>query len=449
MKPKTDISTTAEKSSVSLYREACRLLPGGVSRNTIHRRPHPHYAAGASGCHVTDIEGKRCLDFANNMASLIHGHAHPALLETAFEQLRRGTAFSMGTEAEIDFARLLCGRVPGFERIRFTNSGTEAVMTMLKAARAYTGKSKIAKVEGAYHGSYDYAEVSQTAGPENWGSANAPNSVPVAVGTPQSVLDDVVVIPFNAAEEVVAIFDRHGGEIAGVLIDPLPHRVGLIPAQDTFIETVHRWTRENGALLLFDEVITFRNEQGGMQELYRVQPDMTALGKVIGGGFPAGAVAGSSEVMKVMDPRYPAMRLPHSGTFSANPVTMTAGRVALELFDREAVVRLNALADRAKRQIGEAIEIAGIVACVTGAGSLFRVHLRAEPPTDYRSAWMDGRAAANLRLLLNLLYDEGILMINTCTAALSTVMTEREIDRLSEAMLSAMRKLRSSKEALL
>ena len=429
MKPKADISAAAEKSSASLYREACRLLPGGVSRNTIHRRPHPHYAAEAGGCHVTDMEGRRCLDFANNMSSLIHGHAHPAVVDAVVEQLRRGTAFSMGTEAEIDFARLLCDRVPGFEKIRFTNSGTEAVMTMLKAARAYTGKTRIAKVEGAYHGSYDYAEVSQTASPENWGEESGPNSVPVSFGTPQSVLDDVVVIPFNDVERAIAILDRHAGLVAGVLIDPLPHRVGLIPAQDAFVEAVHRWTRENGALLLFDEVITFRNEYGGMQELYSVQPDMTALGKIIGGGFPGGAVAGSDEVMKVMDPRDPAVRLPHSGTFSANPVTMTAGRVALELFDEEAVLRLNALANRARRQIGEAIGIAGIEACVTGAGSLFRVHLQAKPPTDYRSAWMDGRAAATLRILLNLLYDEGILMINTCTAALSTVMTVHHVHR--------------------
>ena len=189
--------------SAKLYQRGCRVMPGGVSRNTVLRSPHPLYAERGEGCYVTDIEGVKRIDFANNMASLIHGHAHPAVVAAVTAQLQKGTAFTLATEAEVLYAEHLCSRNPGFDKIRFVNSGTEAVMSCLKAARAYTGRPKIAKVEGAYHGLYDYAEVSQTAAPSNWGDANKPASVPVAQGTPASALNDVIIIPFNDAHTIV------------------------------------------------------------------------------------------------------------------------------------------------------------------------------------------------------------------------------------------------------
>ena len=183
--------------SALLYQRALEILPGGVSRNTVLRRPHPLYADHASGCRVTDIEGVERIDFANNVASLIHGHAHPAVVAAVSGQLSKGTAFTLATEVEVRYAEHLLGRNAGFEKLRFVNSGTEAVMVAVKASRAFTGRAKIAKVEGAYHGQYDYAEVSQTAEPQNWGSVDGPSSVAVAHGTPASALADVIVIPFN------------------------------------------------------------------------------------------------------------------------------------------------------------------------------------------------------------------------------------------------------------
>lgn len=430
--------------SEHLYHEAINVLPGGVSRNTIYREPHPHYVKQATGCYVTDIDGIQRIDFANNMASLIHGHTHPAIVEAVTEQLQRGTAFTMATEAELRYAQLLCARVPGFEKIRFVNSGTEAVMAMIKAARANTGKAKIAKVEGAYHGSYDYAEVSQTSGPNNWGDMENPESVPVAYGTPEGILNDVVIIPFNNPEIALKILDRHAKELACVLIDPLPHRVCLSPATDEFIESIHQWTRKNGALLLFDEVITFRNGYSGAQERYNVKPDLTALGKIIGGGFPAGALAGRRDLMKVFDPSESKLLLPHSGTFSANPITMTAGRVTMEMFDQEAVTRLNDLAEKTRHQIEEAIKIADIPACVTGAGSMFRIHLKATAPQNYREAYMDKITSGLIKNMVDHLYEQGFMMINTCSGTLSTGMTEKEIDKLVEAMLNSFNKIKHS-----
>jgi glutamate-1-semialdehyde 2,1-aminomutase len=428
--------------SQALYEQACQVLPGGVSRNTIFRTPHPFYAEKGFGCRVTDVEGVERIDFTNNMAALIHGHAHPAIVSAVGEQLQRGSAFTMATEAEVRCAQHLCSRSPAFDKIRFMNSGTEAVMAGLKAARAFTGRAKIAKVEGAYHGAYDYAEVSQTASPANWGTPEQPSSVPVAAGTPQGALDDVVVIPFNDPETAVTLLNRHAGEIAAVLLDPMPHRVGLIPADRNFVHALRQWCDVNDAVFILDEVITFRSTYGGAQAWFDAQPDLTALGKVIGGGFPAGALAGRDEIMQVFDPQQAEVRLPHSGTFSANPITMTAGRVAMELFDPPAVERLNALGDYARRAIHETIAEVGVGACVTGAGSLLRIHLKPEIPTNYRSTYMGVDEAARVKFLVDHFYDHGIMVINTCTAALSTAMTEAEIDTLVEVLRTGLVQLR-------
>ena len=422
--------------SEQLFNQAKQVMPGGVSRNTIFRKPYPFYAASGKGCYVTDVEGVTRIDFANNMASLIHGHAYAPIVEAVSEQLAKGSCFTMATEAEIDYAQLLCDRVPSFDKIRFVNSGTEAVMAMLKASRAYTGKAKIAKVEGAYHGAYDYAEVSQTANPSNWGNIDNPSSIPVAVGTPVKALEDVVIIPFNDVERAINILDQHKDDIACILVDLLPHRVGLIPASDEFICALRKWADNNAALLVFDEVITFRTNYSGAQQNYSVDPDLTAMGKMIGGGFPTGAFAGSDKVMKVLDPTEPKVLLPHSGTFSANPVTMTAGYIAMQDFDQAAVEKLNALAIYARIEITKAISDVGIAACVTGAGTMFRIHLKAQPPKNYRQAYADKEESMLVNALLEHMFANGIMLINTCSATLSTTMTVKEIDHLVAAFKS-------------
>ncbi len=427
--------------SAELYERALRVLPGGVSRNTVLRKPHPLYADHAEGCRVTDIEGVERIDFANNMASLIHGHAHPKIVAAVTAQLNKGTAFTLATEVEVRYAEHIVGRSSGFEKVRFVNSGTEAVMGMMKAARAFTGRHKIAKVEGSYHGLYDYAEVSQTADPSNWGSEMHPVAVPVAYGTPPGVLSDVVVIPFNDPDRAISILDEHKDSLAAVVLDPLPHRVGLIPASDEFVSALREWTEASGSLLLFDEAITFRSAYGGAQEWYDVRPDLTALGKIIGGGFPVGAIAGRAEVMDVMNPLADKLLFPHSGTFSANPITMTAGLTAMELFDREAVAYTNALSERAMRGIEHAIRATGAKACVTGGGSMFRIHLKEQPPTNYREAYISSEELVRLNTLLDHLFDNGFLMINTCSATTSTAMGEEEIDALVEAVAEGLERI--------
>ncbi len=428
------MSTPTEMSkSAALYERAVKVLPGGVSRNTVLRDPHPAYADYGVGCRLTDIEGVTRLDFANNMASLIHGHADPDVVDAVTKQLAKGSAFTMGTEIEVQYAELLCDRNPGFEKIRFVNSGTEALMVALKSSRAFTGRAKIAKVEGAYHGGYDYAEVSQAPNPETWGSVDEPKSVPLAHGTPESALGDVVIIPFNDPERAVAILDKHADELACVLLDLMPHRVGLRPADAEFVSAIRDWTQRNGALLVLDEVITFRTEYSGLQSRYGITADLTAMGKMIGGGFPIGAVAGRSEVMEVLNPRSKKLLFPHSGTFSANPISITAGFVAMQKFDKPAVERLNALADRAMAGIEEAIGETGVKACVTGGGAMFRVHMKEHPPRNFREAYLGPEENRRLLYLLDHMFDEGFVLINTCTATLSTPMVQEDIDALVAA----------------
>lgn len=427
--------------SARLYQRALEILPGGVSRNTVLRKPHPLYADHGSGCRVTDIEGVERIDFANNMASLIHGHAHPDVVAAVSAQIGKGSAFMMATEVEIRYAEHLLGRNAAFEKLRFVNSGTEAVMGAVKASRAYTGRPKIAKVEGAYHGLYDYAEVSQTSTPQNWGAVDSPSSTAVAHGTPPAALADVVVIPFNDPERTLAILDQHKGGLACVLLDLMPHRVGLKPADPEYVAAIRDWTEADGALLVLDEVITFRSEVGGAQTWYGLTPDLTAMGKLIGGGYPVGAIAGSAAVMDVMNPLADNVLFPHSGTFSANPITMTAGLVTMELFDEAGVAHVNALAKRAMEGIEAAIRATGVKACVVGGGSMFRVHLKESPPANYREAFTTPEENRQLVRLLDHLFDAGLLMINTCSAAISTPMAEAEIDLLVAAMRSGFEKI--------
>ncbi len=432
------MATTTCSKSAALFERAKHVLPGGVSRNTLLHGDHPLYADHGKGCKVVDIDGVERIDFANNMAAHIHGHAYGPIVDAVTEQLQRGSAFTMATEVEVRFAEHLCSRSVHFDKLRFVNSGTEAVMAGMKAARAFTGRPKIAKVEGSYHGAYDYAEVSQAPKPDNWGDPGHPNAIALAQGTPSAVLDDMVIIPFNDPENAIAVLDQHKDQIACIIIDPIPHRIGMVPVNADFVSALHQWTRSNDSLLMFDEVITLRSEYGGMQSRFGVSPDLTSMGKMIGGGFLVGALAGRGDVMDVFTYGEKGLRLPHSGTFSANLITMTAGLVAMEHFDEEAVIRLNKLGDYARASIADAIGTADVPASVTGTGSLLRIHLKASAPRNYREAHMSATGQKALSALITALYDQGIMMIHTGAAALSTAMEKDQIDQLAEAVFKSL-----------
>jgi len=424
--------------SKSLYDRALASMPGGNTRTTVFMKPYPIYAARGKGCRVWDVDGNQLIDCINNFTSLIHGHAHPAIIEATTRQLALGTAFGLPTESELDLAELLVARLPSADQIRFANSGTEAVMMALKAARAFTGRPKIAKCEGAYHGSYDYAEVSLDPTPANWGGNNAPVSVPYAKGTPENVLADVIVIPFNDVDGAVRLIREHSKELACVLVDPMPNRAGLAPADKSYLQALREVTREVGALLIFDEVITFRLGYHGAQGLWNIDPDLTTLGKIIGGGFPVGAIAGRAEVMAVFDPRHGKPALPHGGTFSANPVTMRAGLAAMQLLDQAAFARLNAMGEAVRTGINEAFKRSGVPGSVVGLGSLLKVHFSARPIRDYRSAYMTEEEAEHQAIFNLGLLNRGILAAGYGLMALSTPMTDADIAMIVAAAEEAL-----------
>jgi glutamate-1-semialdehyde 2,1-aminomutase len=429
--------------SRALYGRALNSLPGGNTRTTVFMKPFPIYAARGAGCRVWDVDGNEFIDCINNFTSMIHGHAHPALIEAATEQLALGSAFGLPTESEVDLAELLVSRLPSADQIRFANSGTEAVMMALKAARAFTGRPKIAKCEGAYHGSYDYAEVSLDPTPAAWGG-NAPVSVAYAKGTPENVLADVVTIPFNDIEAAVSLIREHGPELACVLVDPMPNRAGLAPADKAYLEALRQVTREVGALLIFDEVISFRLGYHGAQGLWGIDPDLTTLGKIMGGGFPVGAIAGAKRFMAVFDPTSGKPALPHGGTFSANPVTMRAGLAAMQLLDRPAFERLDAIGQAVRDGINDAFRKAGVAGGTVGLGSLLKIHFTDRPIRDYRSAYMSDEETKRQAVFNTGLLNRGVLAAGYGLMALSTPMTDADVDAIIVAAGGALADVSSS-----
>jgi len=358
-------------------------------------------------------------------------------VEAATQQLKLGSAFGLPTESEVEFAELLAARLRSADQVRFTNSGTEAVMMALKAARASTGRPKIAKCEGAYHGTYDYAEVSLDPGPEQCGR-NAPVSVAYARGTPDNVLADVLTIPFNDPEAAVSLIREHGPELACVLVDPMPNHAGLAPADSTYLEALRQVTREVGALLIFDEVITFRLGIHGAQGLWNVDPDLTTLGKIIGGGFPVGAIGGAKDVMAVFDPRPGKPALPHGGTFSANPVTMRAGIAAMQLLDEAAFARLDAMGEAVRGGIDAAFRRHSVPGRTVGLGSLLKIHFADRPIRDYRSAYPTDEEARRQAVFNRALLNRGVLAAGYGLMALSTPMTDGDIHAIIEAASGAL-----------
>jgi glutamate-1-semialdehyde 2,1-aminomutase len=427
----TMIALDRYQKSRELFEQAQNYLPGGNSRLTVYHKPHPIYMKKGRGCRIWDVDGNQYIDFINNYTSLIHGHIHPEIEATVVAALHNGTAFAGTTEAELNLAKLLCDRLPHVDQLRFTNSGTEAVMTAIKAARAYTGKPAIAKIEGAYHGTYDFAEISQASAPHNWGELEHPNSTAYSKGTPQTVLDGVVVLPFNFIDETVALLRQNQDRLAAVLLDPMPSRLGLLEPKAEYLQALQAECRKLGILLILDEVINFRLDYNGAQTVFNLEPDLTTLAKIIGGGFPVGAIGGKREVMSVFTPLdFKKPPLPHAGTYNANPITMTAGLQAMKMLTPSAFDYINGLSDLIRKGLREMIARNGFAWQVTGRGSLFQFHPHTDPLIDYRSSNPSAEQAAKLGKFHRGMLDRGVFLGLPSFGCVSTVMTTAEVDEL-------------------
>lgn len=428
-------AATSLQGSAQAFERAKHVIPGGSMRQATWFAPHPPYASRGEGCWIEDLDGRRILDCANNFFSLIHGHAFPPVVEALRAVIGGGTAFGLPTEHETRLAEAIRNRAPRCEQIRFCNSGTEAVMFAVKAARALTGRPAIAKMEGAYHGAYDHLEVSLASDPSNWdGPDGDPAAVPYARGTPPAVVADTVVLPYADPARCAAILEREGQRLAAIVLDTLTSKAGMVPPPEGTLDAIRTACRRHGIMLICDEVIGFRLAHAGAHTLLGLEPDLIALGKIIGGGLPVGAVAGPADRMTVFDHTHGTPAVAHGGTFSANPLTMVAGLATLEAFDAAAVDRLGRLGDTLRGRINAAFAAAGMPAQVTGLGSLFRLHLTAAPIRDYRSSYPTAQAKRAIAAIHLAMLDRGILLTPNCSGALSTPMGAAEIDLIATTL---------------
>ncbi|RVC79969.1 aspartate aminotransferase family protein [Mesorhizobium sp. M2A.F.Ca.ET.046.02.1.1] len=424
--------TPALTHSEEAFARAMSVFPDGTSRVTIERDPIPKYMERGEGAYLFDVDGNRYLDLNGNFTTLIHGHAFKPVVEAVYRQLASGSCFANPTKMEIELASILCERIPNVDRVRFVNTGTEAVMFAIKAARAFTGKAGIAKFEGAYHGAYDWVEVSQSASPENWGPADDPVSVPLYKGTPESVLQETLVLRFNDTELLEKKLQAHAHWIAAVVIDPMPSRAGLIAPNPGFLEALHRLCRHHGVLIIADEVLNLRQGYHGASARYGLKPDLITMGKIIGGGLPIGAIGGREEVMQVFSAKSGRPLLPQGGTFSANPLSIVAGIAAMRALDKAAFGRLDGLGDRLRANLTEIIAQRDAPFAVTGAGSLFRIHPTRRKPREFRDTATNPAQNAVIRTLSRFFSRHGVILPNGAAACLSTPMGETEVDTISD-----------------
>jgi glutamate-1-semialdehyde 2,1-aminomutase len=418
--------------SRALHEEATAVMPGGNSRTTTFFDPYPFYVQRGQGAYVWDADGVARLDFNGNYTSLILGHAPPDVVKAAQEAAALGMSFPGPTEQEIRLAEILTRRIPSLQTMRFTNSGTEATMNAVRAARAFTGRPKIAKFEGAYHGTHDCVMVSVSPDLKAAGGRRHPKPVAWSAGLPPAVLKHTVVLPWNDAEACTQIIEKEAANLAAVLVDPLLGIGGIILPADGFLEQLRAVTEQHGIVLIFDEVISLRIAWGGAQERFGIRPDLTTLGKIVGGGLPVGAFGGRADIMAAYDPRRGGARISHGGTFNANPVTMAAGAATLNALTPEAYTRLDALGERLRGGVTRLLTATRRRGQVTGVGSLFCLHWTSGPLTDYRSSRpKDPEAPA--RVFLGLL-NEGILLTQRGLGACSLAMTDEDIDRFINAL---------------
>ena len=426
-----DVYRRTTPGSHALHERAVRAMPGGTTRTTTYFDPYPLYIDRGEGCRTWDVDGAERIDMLGNYTALILGHAHPKVVEAVQRQVARGTAFAAANPVEVELAELLCERVPSLDLVRFCNSGTEATMFAMRLARAFTGRPKIARIEGGYHGTHDHAEVSTHPDPASAGPADRPVARPDSIGTPAWALEQTVVLPFNDPGAAELILREEAGRVAAVILEPIIGAGGVIAATPEFLSRLRQLTRELGMLLIFDEVISLRVAPGGAQELYGVTPDLTTMGKIIGGGLPVAAFGGRAEVMELLDPRREPS-LAQGGTYNGNPLGMAAGLAAMKELTPDVYADLDRKGARVKDQLSEVFASHGVAAQVNGVGSLFAIHFTDRPVVDYRSkatsdAWMT-------RDFFLGLVNHGVLVAPRAMGALSTPMGEHEIQRFIDAV---------------
>jgi len=371
----------AQASSEKLYRQAEEIIPGGVNSPVRSCRAvgtHPLFIAKGQGSKIFDVDGNSYIDYVGSWGPLILGHAHPEVVEAIKKAAELGTSFGIPTTLEIELAQMITKLVPSMEMVRMVNSGTEATMSAIRVARGYTGRSKIIKFDGCYHGHADTLLVKA-------GSGAATLGIPGSAGVPADFVQHTLSLRFNDLDEIAAVMQKQGQEVAAIILEPVAGNMGVVPPKPGFLEGLRKWCDETGALLIFDEVMTgFRLALGGAQELYGVQPDLTCLGKVIGGGLPVGAYGGRREIMSQVAPLGEVYQ---AGTLSGNPLAVTAGLTTLKILSKPGVY--DELEERSNHLFNEMSRLAEkhkVVSTTNRVGSMGCLFFTERTVVDFDSA---------------------------------------------------------------
>lgn len=413
--------------SAALHPEAARYMPGGHTRDSVSYKPYAAFIERGRGCRITDIDGNEYIDFLNNYTSLIHGHCDPDITAAVAAQLEKGSVLCTPSVLQTELAKLLCGRIPSIDQIRFTNSGTEATMFAMRVARAVTGKDMLIKIEGAYHGTQDDAKVSLI---PDFAPGDLPKPHLEGAGIPRSTLQNIVIAPFNNLDAAEILMKRHGDTLAGMIVEPYLASMGTIVPRPGYLKGLRALCDRYGILLIFDEVQSFRASTGGMQVRENAIPDISAVGKIIGGGYPVGAVGSSRKNMErfTLDMLNPDA-ITQAGTFNGNEVTMAAGLAAMRKFDAKAVEYANGLGKRMMDGFTGVFRELGLRCQATGVGSQCNINFSDKEISnalDYATALIP---CLELQTLLHVeLLNRGIFSASRNEFVISTPMTEKDVD---------------------
>jgi glutamate-1-semialdehyde 2,1-aminomutase len=418
-----------------LFAEALKYVPGGVNSPVRAFRAvggRPFFAQRAQGAHVWDVDGNEYVDYVGTWGPAILGHAHPKIIAAVKAAAERGTSFGIPHAAEVTMAKLVCSRMPSVQKVRMTNSGTEACMSAIRLARGFTKRDKIIKFDGCYHGHADSLLVKAGSGALTFGN-------PDSAGVPASFTQHTIALPYNDQDTVKTAFAANPGQIAGIILEPVPGNAGLYLPNPGYLDFLREITRSNGALLIFDEVMTgFRVAKGGAQALFGITPDLTCMGKVIGGGLPVGAFGGRAEIMDCLAPLGPVYQ---AGTLSGNPVALAAGIAALEELNDDAYARLESLGRQLGSGLADAARAAGVPVRFNRCGSMFCAYFTGQPVHHLADAMKSDRERFNK--YFHGMLESGVYLAPSQFEAgfLSTAHTSEDIWKTVEAAAAALRKL--------
>jgi glutamate-1-semialdehyde 2,1-aminomutase len=423
--------------SEQLFATALQYIPGGVNSPVRAFRAvggHPFFVNRAQGARVWDVDGNEYIDYVGTWGPAILGHAHPKIIKAVQGAAEHGTSFGIPNPAEVSMARLICSLVPSVEKVRMCNSGTEATMSAIRLARGFTKRDKIIKFDGCYHGHADSLLVKAGSGALTFGN-------PDSAGVPSAFTEHTIVAPYNEPEAVGEVFKANSGKIAGIIIEPVPGNAGLYLPKPGYLEFLREISAANGALLIFDEVMTgFRLTKGGAQELYQIRPDLSCFGKVIGGGLPVGAFGGRAEIMDYLAPIGPVYQ---AGTLSGNPLAMAAGIAALEeLVASDAYRKLEQLGAALEDGLAHAAKTAGVPVQFNRRGSMFCAYFSSEPVHNLEGAMKSNRD--RFKAYFHAMLEQGIYLAPSQFEAgfISTAHTDLDIEKTIEAASKALRTLR-------